>query len=491
MSSHPISKSSTLRGLKFEDEIVVTRVSTSIPIKTWKVVPSNPMKKNSFEDKTFNSMVTFRLKTENKFACIGDQFQIEITEADVNEVHKPIHKKLKKRKIKKNKKVRKMQRYYITDSIEATPSVNELEVKRCNKCFVKHFPSLPKFCRWAEEHADRMKKKSMINNSTGSKKIEFSSNFIEMIQTRINSIEEQINPKCISSHSIKNPKDKKIKIGQDKLSKLRNRKLEDKINMTENANDLFGCYPSQNNNIDKCSENENLELYQHFDGCNDVNIAEDEDSITQIDGCNYDVIDEDKDFISQMNDSNDVSNCENFLIPQFDGADDIIETNYLIPQFDGADDIIEDNDLIPQIDGNSREDDGNIQHKDVYAINSEMDEVICLINFFRSCSFLWTNAKIHPFCKSESLTDDCFFCYLRSSCLKLNLPRSKGPRSVKLIEFISQLPQYETEIKWNWKDNFEKIDEFIEKTLMMLNRREKMINSYLKCEQCGIKKTNQ
>ena len=71
---------------------------------------------------------------------------------------------------------------------------------------------------------------------------------------------------------------------------------------------------------------------------------------------------------------------------------------------------------------------------------------------------------MHTFCKSDSLTEDCFYCYLRSSCLRLNLPRSKGPKAVKLIEFISQLPQYETEIKWNWKDNFEKIDEFIEKT---------------------------
>ena len=266
MSSHPVS--STLRGPKFEDEIDVKRVSTSAPMNTWKIVPSKPVKKDFFEDKTLKSRISFTLQTANRFLCIGDQsldpFPIEQTEPEVTGIQKPIKTKLKKKKMKKNKKVRKMNTCNISDSIKAKPSLEELEVKRCKKCFDNHFPSLPKFCRWAEEHTARMKRKTMKDNSTGSRKIKINSKNIEMIKARINLIEEQLHLKCISSHDIKNSKDLKMKKKKKKLTKMRIKKLEDMNNMAENAHSIFGCYPSQQDNMepsctnqeDKCSNNE-------------------------------------------------------------------------------------------------------------------------------------------------------------------------------------------------------------------------------------------
>ena len=123
MSSHPVSKSSTLRGPRFEDEIDDIRVSTSAPMNTWKIVPSKLVKKDSFEDKTLNSRVSFTIQTANRFACIGDKscdpLPIEQTEPEVTVFHKPIKTKLKKKKMKKNKKVRKVNTCYISDSIKA------------------------------------------------------------------------------------------------------------------------------------------------------------------------------------------------------------------------------------------------------------------------------------------------------------------------------------------------------------------------------------
>ena len=103
-------------------------------MQTWKVIPSNPVKKDSFEDKPSKSRVPFTVKTENRFAGIGDQFcdtfDIENTEPDVIELQKPIKNRLKKKKIKKNKKVRTIQKFNTTDSTKATPSDEKLQVIR-------------------------------------------------------------------------------------------------------------------------------------------------------------------------------------------------------------------------------------------------------------------------------------------------------------------------------------------------------------------------
>ena len=224
MSSNAVSKSSTLRDPKFDDEINVERVSTATQIKTWKIVPSNSVKKLSPQDTALKSMKSFTIETANMFDGIRNEtcqpFHIEHTEPDANVIHKNFQNKLKKKeKIKKknvkkikNKEVKKIQRSYITDSQIETSPFDETygqKVKRCNKCFVNHFPSLPKFCRWAEEHADKITRKSMKDNAIGSKKINLSSKNVEIIKRRIHWIDQQINENCNSSQNSKDEIDQK------------------------------------------------------------------------------------------------------------------------------------------------------------------------------------------------------------------------------------------------------------------------------------------
>lgn len=57
-----------------------------------------------------------------------------------------------------------------------------------------------------------------------------------------------------------------------------------------------------------------------------------------------------------------------------------------------------------------------------------------------------------------------------------------------MVEFVSQLPQYEENLGWKWNENCFKMDEFIEKTIEMLDNAEKIFNQNLMyCQHCGQK----
>ena len=91
-----------------------------------------------------------------------------------------------------------------------------------------------------------------------------------------------------------------------------------------------------------------------------------------------------------------------------------MDDEYVIPQFDGGNDSFSDDDadLGSQFDA---------PRKDVYAINSEIDEITTLVNFFRGCDYLWKNEELHPMCRPESMSEVCIFCYMHSnSSLKLD-----------------------------------------------------------------------
>ena len=103
MSSQGVSKSTTLRGPKFDDEIDVKRDSTATPVKTWKTVPSITVKKLSFKDKTLKSMKSFTLETANRFNVIREEscpsFNIQHTKpTEVNAINKPFQSNLKEKK---------------------------------------------------------------------------------------------------------------------------------------------------------------------------------------------------------------------------------------------------------------------------------------------------------------------------------------------------------------------------------------------------------
>ena len=148
-------------------------------------------------------MKSFTIETANRFDVIREEscpsFNIQHTKpTEVNAINKPFQSNLKEKKKIKTKKVKKiqkkkLQKHYITDSNKTASfdKNSEQKVTRCNKCFVNHFPSLPKFCRWANEHADRNKRKNKKDKATGLKEINLVTKYTEMIESRINLIQEK------------------------------------------------------------------------------------------------------------------------------------------------------------------------------------------------------------------------------------------------------------------------------------------------------------
>ena len=143
---------------------------------------------------------------------------------------------------------------------------------------------------------------------------------------------------------------------------------------------------------------------------------------------------------------------------------------------------------LPQIDGNISED-GNEDVSKIFAINIDKDQILQLTSFFRSFKSVWQSFKCHQLC-DETLHVKCFFCCMRSSYLRLNAMRRKGPKSLKLVEMLLQLNQLETILDWKWKENTELLSIFIEKILLLLQHYEKQIPKLFRiprmnCLTCG------
>ena len=78
---------------------------------------------------------------------------------------------------------------------------------------------------------------------------------------------------------------------------------------------------------------------------------------------------------------------------------------------------------------------------------------------------------------------------MRSSCLRLGAIRGYGPKSLKVIEFSSQLDQYQSALGWNWIENAADLPIFIENTLKLLNKHENKTSSLfgipeIQCQKC-------
>jgi hypothetical protein len=75
------------------------------------------------------------------------------------------------------------------------------------------------------------------------------------------------------------------------------------------------------------------------------------------------------------------------------------------------------------------------------------------------------------------------------SHVRLNASRGRGPKSLKLIEFTSQLTQYRTLLGWNWMENMKDLPTFVINTLKLLNKYEsRTIELFgipeLQCKKC-------
>ena len=78
---------------------------------------------------------------------------------------------------------------------------------------------------------------------------------------------------------------------------------------------------------------------------------------------------------------------------------------------------------------------------------------------------------------------------MRSSCLRLSTPRTKGPKSIKLTEFASQLNKYEINPCEKWTDLVLDLINFTQTTLELLECDENPIKSLFglpggQCQNC-------
>ena len=133
---------------------------------------------------------------------------------------------------------------------------------------------------------------------------------------------------------------------------------------------------------------------------------------------------------------------------------------------------------IPQLDGFDEFLDESLevlkQEKTIFSVNCHRKEIVQLLTFFRSFNSLWISLDKHALCNVDH---SCFFCHMRSSCLKLRKPREKGPRGLKCYEYICQLDKYESELGWNWKSSNIDLAQFIENTLKLLMKNELSIST--------------
>ena len=147
--------------------------------------------------------------------------------------------------------------------------------------------------------------------------------------------------------------------------------------------------------------------------------------------------------------------------------------------------------IIPQMDGQITEssEDEVKKKKSIFSVNIGLNEITQLISFFRSFDNVWNSLDFHKICAQNHLLESCFFCYMRSSCLRLNAVRRLGPKTLKINEFTSQLNQYQTVLGWNWHDHASNLPIFIQKTLSLLKVYESKIPSQFgllnhQCEKC-------
>jgi hypothetical protein len=88
-----------------------------------------------------------------------------------------------------------------------------------------------------------------------------------------------------------------------------------------------------------------------------------------------------------------------------------------------------------QVDGNDDIMDEEVPPKCLYSVNCEHPVLISWINFFRSFDFLWetTDHCICTFNVADPGLSSCFFCLMRSSCIRLRIRVAKRTKELKTI----------------------------------------------------------
>ena len=142
---------------------------------------------------------------------------------------------------------------------------------------------------------------------------------------------------------------------------------------------------------------------------------------------------------------------------------------------------------IIQLDGNLSDEEDSLL-KTLFGIKCETEELVQAINFFRSFTCLWEILNYHLVCP-RTLDIRCFLCHMRSSCLRLNVKRHMGPKTLKMVEMVSELNQLQTILGWSWKKEIDNIPKFINNVLSLLQHHESNVANVfgtpnLKCKDC-------
>ena len=142
---------------------------------------------------------------------------------------------------------------------------------------------------------------------------------------------------------------------------------------------------------------------------------------------------------------------------------------------------------IIQLDGHGSDEEDSLS-KNLFGINCETEELVQAMNFFRSLTCLWEFLTFHPLC-SRNLEVKCYLCHMRSSCLRLNKKRQMGPKTLKMIEMVSELNQLRSILGWSWKNEIDDITKFIKNVLSLLQYHELYVsnlfgNPSITCKIC-------
>ena len=139
---------------------------------------------------------------------------------------------------------------------------------------------------------------------------------------------------------------------------------------------------------------------------------------------------------------------------------------------------------ILQVDGLEDE----VVSRKYFSVNCKVEELIVLINFFRCFRNLWNSSIQHALCIFDKDKSNCFFCLMRSTCVRINTPRTTGPKSLKIVEFVSQLSKYQEVFNWDWIKDVSDMTTLIENTIKLLITSETSVldNFVLQkhCKQC-------
>ena len=160
--------------------------------------------------------------------------------------------------------------------------------------------------------------------------------------------------------------------------------------------------------------------------------------------------------LNQLDDQDEISECNTYNM-----------SDWMIPQLDGLDDEA-------------------LNINEIFTIKCESIELIQMMNFLRSFDLLWELNDAHNLC---SFKENCFFCHMRSSFLRLTEERTMGPKGKKLNEIVSQLGQYEQKLYIHWRSLLTNVPLLVENTMKLLESDAFNPNPYFgipsgQCQQC-------